>query len=87
MSFQVRYLKRLLIAKQLTKMFNKHIDFHVKSYRCKEFSCVTIFFSSATCMLRHKREIHDKHDHKKKSHLYTFVRCNHSVFENDFLRH
>ncbi len=68
-------------------MFSKHIDSHVKSYRCRESFCVTKRFSSATCKLRHERKIHDKHDHEKKSHLCAFLKCNRSVPENDFSRH
>ncbi len=68
-------------------MFSKHIDSHVKSYRCRESSCVTISFSSATCMLRHEREIHGKHDHGEKSHLCAFVGCDRSVPGNGFSRH
>jgi len=68
-------------------MFSKHIDSHVKSYRCRESSCVTKRFSSAACKLRHERETHGKHGHGKKPHLCAFLECDRSVPGNGFPRH
>ena len=50
------------INRMLT-VFSKHLDSHLKPYRCKYRSCSSIHFSSTACLLRHEREAHGMHGH------------------------
>ncbi|KAL8993679.1 MAG: hypothetical protein Q9169_006168 [Polycauliona sp. 2 TL-2023] len=38
--------------------YDKHLDSHLKPYRCKLSACSTLAFSSTACLLRHEREAH-----------------------------
>lgn len=77
---------RLSIIGGLTKLFSKHLDSHLKPYRCKVSSCVSVPFSSTACLLRHEREAHGMHGHGEKPHLCHFVDCERSQPGNGFPR-
>lgn len=66
--------------------YSKHLDSHLKPYRCKISACVELQFSSTACLLRHEREAHGMHGHGEKPHLCTFVECDRSVLGNGFPR-
>ncbi len=65
---------------------SKHLDSHLKPYRCKVSSCVAVPFSSTACLLRHEREAHGMHGHGEKPHLCWFQDCDRSVSGNGFPR-
>lgn len=44
---------------------SKHLDSHLKPYRCKQSGCAENPFSSTACLLRHEREAHGMHNHKE----------------------
>lgn len=44
---------------------SKHLDSHLKPYRCKQPGCAENPFSSTACLLRHEREAHGMHNHKE----------------------
>ena len=70
----------------LIMMYSKHLDSHLKPYRCKIPACVDLQFSSTACLLRHEREAHGMHGHGEKPHLCTFPECDRSVAGNGFPR-
>lgn len=70
----------------LTKRCSKHLDSHLKPYRCKVSSCVSVPFSSTACLLRHEREAHGMHGHGEKPHLCRFSTCERSQPGNGFPR-
>ena len=70
----------------LTLTFSKHLDSHLKPYRCKIGACVDLQFSSTACLLRHEREAHGMHGHGEKPHLCSFPECDRSVPGNGFPR-
>lgn len=70
----------------ITKSHSKHLDSHLKPYRCKVPSCVSVPFSSTACLLRHEREAHGMHGHGEKPHLCHFVDCERSQPGNGFPR-
>jgi hypothetical protein len=41
---------------------SKHIDSHVKPFRCRKPGCANQAFSSVACRLRHEREMHKMHN-------------------------
>lgn len=47
----------------LTRTTSKHLDSHLKPYRCKWQNCKEGSFSSTACLLRHEREAHGMHGH------------------------
>ena len=47
----------------LTKNYSKHLDSHLKPYRCKRPGCAEHRYSSIACLLRHEREAHGMHMH------------------------
>ena len=49
----------------LTSILSKHLDSHLKPYRCKQQGCAENPFSSTACLLRHEREAHGMHNHKE----------------------
>lgn len=65
---------------------SKHLDSHLKPYRCKIPACVELQFSSTACLLRHEREAHGMHGHGEKPHLCSFTDCDRSVPGNGFPR-
>ncbi|KAL8942884.1 MAG: hypothetical protein Q9216_001427 [Gyalolechia sp. 2 TL-2023] len=65
---------------------NKHLDSHLKPYRCKLSTCSTLAFSSTACLLRHEREAHGMHGHGDKPHLCTYQDCERSIPGNGFPR-
>ena len=65
---------------------SKHLDSHLKPYRCKVSACVAVPFSSTACLLRHEREAHGMHGHGEKPHLCWFQDCDRSVSGNGFPR-
>jgi len=71
---------------KLIKNPSKHLDSHLKPYRCKVSSCVAVPFSSTACLLRHEREAHGMHGHGEKPHLCWFEECDRSVPGNGFPR-
>ena len=59
-------MSRILFHQYTNSMltvFSKHLDSHLKPYRCKYRSCSSIHFSSTACLLRHEREAHGMHGH------------------------
>ncbi|KAL8739514.1 MAG: hypothetical protein Q9190_007689 [Brigantiaea leucoxantha] len=67
-------------------MLSKHLDSHLKPYRCKVHACSTLAFSSTACLLRHEREAHGMHGHGEKPHLCTYPECDRSITGNGFPR-
>ena len=65
---------------------SKHLDSHLKPYRCKHVHCGDLEFSSTACLLRHEREAHGMHGHGDKPHLCHFSRCDRSRPGNGFPR-
>lgn len=66
--------------------YDKHLDSHLKPYRCKISTCVELQFSSTACLLRHEREAHGMHGHGEKPHMCTFPECDRSIPGNGFPR-
>ncbi|KAL8896288.1 MAG: hypothetical protein Q9192_003170 [Flavoplaca navasiana] len=66
--------------------YDKHLDSHLKPYRCKLSACSTLAFSSTACLLRHEREAHGMHGHGDKPHLCTYHDCERSIPGNGFPR-
>ena len=50
---------------ELMHGYSKHLDSHLKPYRCKQSGCAENPFSSTACLLRHEREAHGMHNHKE----------------------
>lgn len=48
---------------------SKHLDLHLKPYRCNFRECVDTQFSSTGCLLRHEIEVHKMHRQGAKAHL------------------
>lgn len=48
--------------------FDKHLDSHLKPYRCNLGECVDTQFSSTGCLLRHEKEVHKLHQHGAKAY-------------------
>ncbi|CAD6590447.1 MAG: hypothetical protein ASARMPREDX12_004369 [Alectoria sarmentosa] len=53
----------------LKSTFDKHVDWHLKPYRCNFGECVDTQFSSTGYLLRHEREIHRMHGNGAKAYL------------------
>lgn len=70
----------------LIAVSSKHLDSHLKPYRCKSNSCTQIQFSSTACLLRHEREAHGMHGHGPKPHLCYFKDCDRAQEDNGFPR-
>lgn len=70
----------------LTMSPSKHLDSHLKPYRCKIRSCGTVPFSSTACLLRHEREAHGMHGHGEKPYLCKYEDCDRSITGNGFPR-
>ena len=67
-------------------MYSKHLDSHLKPYRCKSQGCAQAVFSSTACLLRHEREAHSMHGHGNKPHLCHFPDCERAAEDNGFPR-
>ena len=65
---------------------SKHLDSHLKPYRCKALACVSVPFSSTACLLRHEREAHGMHGHGDKPYMCTYPDCDRSIQGNGFPR-
>ncbi|RDI83261.1 hypothetical protein Vi05172_g6476 [Venturia inaequalis] len=70
--------------KQLKCEYDKHIDSHLKPFRCKSNKCNDLQFSSTACLLRHEREAHDMHGHAES--LCEYPPCNRSQPGQGFRR-
>jgi hypothetical protein len=68
----------------LISHFSKHLDSHLKPYRCKQRGCAENEFSSTACLLRHEREAHGMHNHKEV--LCKFKECERSLSGKGFPR-
>ncbi|KAI9717609.1 MAG: hypothetical protein M1812_004554 [Candelaria pacifica] len=66
--------------------YDKHVDSHLKPYRCKLVTCTELRFSSTACLLRHEREAHGMHGHGAKPHLCSYEDCERSMPGNGFPR-
>ncbi|KAI9812857.1 MAG: hypothetical protein M1827_004375 [Pycnora praestabilis] len=66
--------------------YDKHVDSHLRPYRCRITTCIESRFSSTACLLRHEREAHGMHGHGAKPHLCTYEDCDRSVPGNGFPR-
>ena len=86
MQLRVRYQALFAAREKLTETFSKHLDSHLKPYRCKLSSCTSLAFSSTACLLRHEREAHGMHGHGDKPHLCTYTDCERSIPGNGFPR-
>lgn len=70
----------------LIMTFSKHLDSHLKPYRCKSNDCSDTRFSSTACLLRHEREAHGMHGHGAKPFLCLFEGCERTHENNGFPR-
>ena len=82
----MRNLQIATTTSRLIVIISKHLDSHLKPYRCKIASCMELQFSSTACLLRHEREAHGMHGHGEKPHLCSFQDCDRSVPGNGFPR-
>lgn len=65
---------------------SKHLDSHLKPYRCRNGECSILKFSSTACLLRHEREAHGLHGHGEKPYLCLFRECDRSQPTQGFPR-
>ena len=65
---------------------SKHLDSHLKPYRCKSSECSDTHFSSTACLLRHEREAHGMHGHGAKPFLCKFDGCERAYENHGFPR-
>jgi hypothetical protein len=65
---------------------SKHLDSHLKPYRCKAPACVSVPFSSTACLLRHEREAHGMHGHGDRPFMCSYPDCDRSLPGNGFPR-
>ena len=65
---------------------SKHLDSHLKPYRCKSNECSDTHFSSTACLLRHEREAHGMHGHGAKPFLCKFEGCERAHENHGFPR-
>ena len=65
---------------------SKHLDAHLRPYRCTREACRSIQFSSTACVLRHEREAHGMHGHGHKPYTCRFADCERANPENGFPR-
>ena len=65
---------------------SKHLDSHLKPYRCKSSECSDTHFSSTACLLRHEREAHGMHGHGAKPFLCKFEGCERAHENHGFPR-
>ncbi|KAF2418485.1 hypothetical protein EJ08DRAFT_52963 [Tothia fuscella] len=70
--------------KQLKCEYDKHIDSHLKPFKCRNNNCRDLQFSSTACLLRHEREAHEMHGHAES--LCEYPPCSRSVPGNGFRR-
>ncbi|KAI9826452.1 MAG: hypothetical protein M1826_006661 [Phylliscum demangeonii] len=73
-------------AETLKCNYHKHIDSHLRPYRCKMANCSKLQFSSTACLLRHEREAHGLHGHGDKPFTCPFDDCDRSEPGNGFPR-
>lgn len=66
--------------------YDKHLDSHLKPYRCKSNECSDTHFSSTACLLRHEREAHGMHGHGAKPFLCKFEGCERAHENHGFPR-
>lgn len=74
------------VTPSLISLCSKHLDSHLKPYRCHKNGCDKVQFSSTACLLRHEREAHGMHGHGEKPHLCIFKDCDRSADDNGFPR-
>lgn len=86
MQLPVSYLLYHPPITTLTISNSKHLDSHLKPYRCKWSTCHQIQFSSTACLLRHEREAHGMHGHGPKPYLCRFKDCDRAQENNGFPR-
>lgn len=65
---------------------SKHMDSHLKPYRCQDPQCADVPFSSTACLLRHEREAHGLHGHGNRPYSCHFEDCERAAPENGFPR-
>jgi len=66
--------------------YDKHLDAHLRPYRCIRQACQGIQFSSTACVLRHEREAHGMHGHGHKPYTCRFRDCDRANPESGFPR-
>lgn len=76
----------LLQSIALILQISKHLDSHLKPYRCKAPACVSVPFSSTACLLRHEREAHGMHGHGDRPFMCSYSDCERSLPGNGFPR-
>ena len=87
MQLRVRCLQDYLSwVSLLIMLFSKHLDSHLKPYRCKSNECSDTHFSSTACLLRHEREAHGMHGHGAKPFLCKFEGCERAHENHGFPR-
>jgi hypothetical protein len=78
-------VKKSLMFVSLTDIVHsKHIDSHLKPFKCRNKKCRDLQFSSTACLLRHEREAHEMHGHAES--LCEYPPCSRSVPGNGFRR-
>ena len=70
----------------LTIAISKHLDSHLKPYRCKVAACGSVPFSSTACLLRHEREAHGMHGHGDRPYMCSYPDCDRSLPGSGFPR-
>ena len=65
---------------------SKHLDSHLKPYKCRAENCSNIHFSSTACLLRHEREAHGMHGHGENPHMCVFPECERAMEGHGFPR-
>ena len=65
---------------------SKHLDSHLKPYRCSRSECSNLQFSSTACLLRHEREAHALHGHGDKPYRCRFRGCDRAQHGQGFPR-
>lgn len=74
------------VCHSLIRLSSKHLDSHLKPYRCKSNECSDTHFSSTACLLRHEREAHGMHGHGAKPFLCKFEGCERAHENHGFPR-
>ncbi|KAG8525675.1 uncharacterized protein KY384_000435 [Bacidia gigantensis] len=58
--------------------YEKHLNTHLKPYRCKFLECSELKFGATAVLLRHERESHGLHGHGNKPYLCLYTDCERS---------
>ena len=75
----------LVKPSEYLRRLSKHIDSHLKPFRCRKPGCANQAFSSVACRLRHEREMHKMHNAEEFLCRYTGP-CERKQSGNGFAR-